>query len=281
MLSKISKGFIHVSSSELDKEIRRVLKTSGLHFQVDRCSLFLFNKDKTALVCRHLWCRPGVDYNPKAEIVTPKEAPWFFEQQLLGETVRISQLEDIPAGGVLDRKFFTKLDIRSVVSTPLFFHGAPQGFISFDAVLSRRDWKDELVQRMGLLSEVFASAFGRKDAETHLRMAMIEGQEQERNRIAEDLHDGIGPLLSTLRLNLDEYANSGMKKNDFVFQSGQLIDQTISEIRSISHNLSPVRVRVQGLEAAIQHHCNQVAAIHATSIQFQMFSSGRQAALYY
>jgi signal transduction histidine kinase len=83
--------------------------------------------------------------------------------------------------------------------------------------------------------------------------ASIRWQEEERQRIAADLHDDAGPLLATARL----YLNENLFKQDIntqlqsIYNAKQIIDDTIQLIRNISHSLMPPTLKNFGLESAI------------------------------
>ena len=83
--------------------------------------------------------------------------------------------------------------------------------------------------------------------------ASIRWQEEERQRIAADLHDDAGPLLATARL----YLNENLVHQDIntqlqsIYNAKQIIDDTIQLIRNISHSLMPPTLKNFGLESAI------------------------------
>ena len=83
--------------------------------------------------------------------------------------------------------------------------------------------------------------------------ASIRWQEEERQRIAADLHDDAGPLLATARL----YLNDNLVHQDIstqlqsIYNAKQIIDDTIQLIRNISHSLMPPTLKNFGLESAI------------------------------
>ncbi len=83
--------------------------------------------------------------------------------------------------------------------------------------------------------------------------ASIRLQEEERQRIAADLHDDAGPLLATARLYLNENLVNQDKSTQLqaIFQARQILDDTIQLIRNISHSLMPPTLKNFGLESAI------------------------------
>lgn len=86
-----------------------------------------------------------------------------------------------------------------------------------------------------------------------LLKASIKLQEEERQRLAADLHDDAGPLLATARLYLNENLVNQDKASQLqsIFQARQIIDDTIQLIRNISHSLMPPTLKNFGLESAI------------------------------
>ncbi|MGZ3838758.1 MAG: sensor histidine kinase [Flavisolibacter sp.] len=82
--------------------------------------------------------------------------------------------------------------------------------------------------------------------------ASIRLQEEERQRLAADLHDDAGPLLATARLYLNENLVNQDKASQLqsIFQARQILDDTIQLIRNISHSLMPPTLKNFGLESA-------------------------------
>jgi signal transduction histidine kinase len=83
--------------------------------------------------------------------------------------------------------------------------------------------------------------------------ASIRLQEEERQRLAADLHDDAGPLLATARLYLNENLVNQDKATQLqaIFQARQIIDDTIQLVRNISHSLMPPTLKNFGLESAV------------------------------
>src|SRR5690606_12399343 len=82
--------------------------------------------------------------------------------------------------------------------------------------------------------------------------ASIRFQEEERQRIAADLHDDAGPLLATARLYLNENLVNQEKSQQLqsILSAKQIIDDAILLIRNISHSLMPPTLKNFGLESA-------------------------------
>ena len=99
---------------------------------------------------------------------------------------------------------------------------------------------------------------------------MIEGQEAERIRIAADLHDGLGGLLTTIKSQVSKIQNDideleNMRPYD---KANAMIDDACEEIRRISHNLMPEILRLEGLHGAIDAIVDQLEDVHGIQTSF-------------
>ncbi len=94
--------------------------------------------------------------------------------------------------------------------------------------------------------------------------AVLQGEEQERQRIAQDLHDSMGGMLANIRMSIS--ANEFYNATDIV----EKIDRSISEMRRISRNLMPETLKNLGLETALKELCESMTHKHL-SIQFEAF----------
>lgn len=106
--------------------------------------------------------------------------------------------------------------------------------------------------------------------------AMLEGQEMERQRLSKEIHDGIGPLLSTLRLSIE-----GMKvhalRDDEQFNRNyenavDLLQTVTREVRTVSHALMPSALLDFGLVAALENLCQK--ARESGQVQVAFYQTG-------
>ncbi len=108
----------------------------------------------------------------------------------------------------------------------------------------------------------------RKEMERKVLSAVIQTEEKERERFSKDMHDGIGPLLSTVKLYVNELGSSDIgdnEKKEFVIQVNKMLDDAVSSIREISNNLMPRVIHEYGLIKALEAFCqkvNQTGKIH-------------------
>lgn len=93
-------------------------------------------------------------------------------------------------------------------------------------------------------------------------MAVLVAEEKERQRIARDLHDGIGQRLSAAKINVSGLQSMPSQNNpqqEILFSNAiQLLDDSVKDVRSISHNLMANGLIKAGLASAIRDFVNQI-----------------------
>lgn len=102
--------------------------------------------------------------------------------------------------------------------------------------------------------------------------AVLKGEEQERTRLAKDLHDGLGGMLSGIKHSL-----SNIKENLIVTpdnmqafeRSIDMLDGSIREMRRVAHNMMPEILLKYGLDTALKEFCAEVDLSGALHVQYQ------------
>lgn len=130
----------------------------------------------------------------------------------------------------------------------------------------KEDVNRQLSERINkTTSELFAK-------QNEVKRAMILGEEQERKRIALELHDGLGSLLSTLKLNAQTITLSpeltNEKENEAYKSVLLLIDVACEELRNISHNMMPVGLEQFGLVQQLVGIIRKINTTEQLSITF-------------
>jgi two-component system NarL family sensor kinase len=108
--------------------------------------------------------------------------------------------------------------------------------------------------------------------------ALLKGQEEERVRLSKDLHDGVGSMLSGVKMSF-----SNMKENLVMDQQNagafeksiRDLDQTISELRKVAHNLMPETLIKFGLKDAVKDFCKSMQLMSNTPILCEQFGVER------
>ena len=116
-----------------------------------------------------------------------------------------------------------------------------------------------------------------RELEDNLKMnsmrSVITGQEIERERIAKDLHDSLGGLLSTIKLQFDNVRSKKQELADLkeYNHAHKLLDTAVDEVRTISRNLQPGSLHDLGLVSAIKDLINRFEGDGYPEIDFQYY----------
>lgn len=108
-----------------------------------------------------------------------------------------------------------------------------------------------------------------KDKEIGHYKAMLQGEEQERSRIAHELHDGIISQLTSVKLRFSNLLQQEKPIDRRLFEEGyHYLDETVQELRQTTHNLMPESVIQNSLPGAVQDFCRKADDEHATRVHF-------------
>lgn len=141
------------------------------------------------------------------------------------------------------------------------------------ALLARRSYQQK--QRLlGKENQVQQARIAQLESEKQLQAseAVIKGQDEERGRIAKDLHDGLGGLLSGVKFSLVNMKSNVILDADsaLVFErSLDMLDHSISELRRVAHNMMPEVLVKFGLSEALKSYCESLRASQIFKIDFQ------------
>jgi two-component system NarL family sensor kinase len=102
--------------------------------------------------------------------------------------------------------------------------------------------------------------------------AVLKGEEKERTRLAKDLHDGLGGMLSGIK-----YSFQTMKGNLIMTPDNQqafersmdMLDSSIKEMRRVAHNMMPEALVKFGLDIALKDFCNDINQSGALRVTYQ------------
>ena len=159
---------------------------------------------------------------------------------------------------------------QSQVNLLLFFLGIVMsilvtGFISYQNRIKAN--RLELAMKQQKLVEV------KQEQQIIAMRSMLEGQEKERARIARDLHDGLGNLLSTLKVNVGSLHisfNDNLMEKTYV-KASEMIDEACTEVRKIAHAMMPQALRRLGLKKALEDLCQKMDNTHSFNVHFDIY----------
>jgi signal transduction histidine kinase len=270
LLSDLSTVLLSCPAAEVDRQVETGLQRVVENLGADRAAIWVLEDRSAEVRLTHSWVSEGVPPPPRA--VRESEAPRMFSQLRQGHVVRIPQHADPADAARIDRESLARFGMRSIAAVPLMERGSVVGGLSVGMVREERSWPDELIPRLRLLADVFANALARQRGERaahesaeHIRDLagrLITSQEEERRRIARELHDGVNQELAALSIALAAL-EAGLPEGtapDRRQEIARLQKRTVEmaeTIRLLSHELHPGILQYAGLAAALRSHCQE------------------------
>lgn len=140
-------------------------------------------------------------------------------------------------------------------------------------MLARRTYqqKKKILERENALNQSRIAEL-EKEKQLMASEAVIKGQDEERGRLAKDLHDGLGGLLSGVKFSLANMKSTVILDADsaLVFErSLDMLDHSISELRRVAHNMMPEVLVKFGLSEALKSYCERMRESQIFKIDFQ------------
>jgi signal transduction histidine kinase len=110
----------------------------------------------------------------------------------------------------------------------------------------------------------------RNESEKRVLNAIIQTEENERKRFAKDMHDGIGPLLSTVKMSVSTLSqlDTDKTRKEIIENADLVINEAIKSIKDISNNISPHILNNFGLASAIKSFTNKINTARNLEIAF-------------
>jgi signal transduction histidine kinase len=170
---------------------------------------------------------------------------------------------------------FVFMAVRKLIQLYEYFRGTPSyGMQMLD------EWIGVLISFMiivgvVMIREIFYSLkraeIDRLKIERRVINAIINTEENEKKRFAKDLHDGLGPLLSTVKMSLSALTEkikdpSGI---EILGNTNHLVNEAINTIKEVSNNLSPHVLSNFGLSSAISAFTAKINQTKAIEIDFK------------
>jgi two-component system, NarL family, sensor kinase len=104
--------------------------------------------------------------------------------------------------------------------------------------------------------------------------SVLQGEESERKRLARDLHDGLGGLLSGVKVALNNMKGNVILTGENVERFNQalgMLDNSIAELRRVAHNMMPEALMKLGLKDTLTDFCSELSKVNPLQIDFQFY----------
>lgn len=211
-----------------------------------------------------------------------------YEDKLMGVKDSLLDIEKVRSLSILEIKYQTAEKNKVIAESKLQIADQRARIVRKNIMIGGTLAGTALILSLSGFFYFYKQKLQRQKQETAIWHAMVEGEEKERARIAHDLHDGIGGLLSTLKMYLGilQKRVPAIAAIDVYRDATQLLDDTVTEVRKTAHNLMPELLLNHGLSEAVRIYCNAIQDDEGLKIDFQYYgfigklNSGFQLSLY-
>jgi PAS domain S-box-containing protein len=271
LLADLSARFADVAAQRLGGEMEGALRGVCECLGLDGCTLWQASEEAPGLF--RLTYNYRSSEGPPAPDVRQMDAgeyfPWSHQQIMSGKSnvVAVSSLAQLPEEAARDRETYSQYGVKSVLTIGLAAEGRPPvGALAFSSTQAEHAWPEEIVNRLQLVAQMFASALARQrlqeerqrsfDQLRALAARLQSIREEERKRVAREIHDQLGQALTAIKLDLSSLVRGLPTAPSPLSEKGtpllRLVDETIESVRRISTELRPGMLDDLGLAATVE-----------------------------
>jgi signal transduction histidine kinase len=188
--------------------------------------------------------------------------------------LRISKHTKFNMSWILISTAFLLIAIRGILDLVPFYYKEVQGEIYMIYRLLEILIAFLLLSGVIFIKQLFKSLKRvddiRRESEKKVLQAVMDTEEKERRKLAKDLHDGIGPLLSNIKMSVSALDRSQIKDfNQTVIDNiSSLINESIVSLKDISNNLSPHILNSFGLASAVNSFIENINRLGKIDVSF-------------
>jgi two-component system, NarL family, sensor kinase len=290
LLSDLSARFVNIPPDRVDAEIEYGLKQILEFFQVDRAGLVRTMPGRSAYQLTHVAYGEGVPPIPSGTELPISMNPWAYEKLIVKrEVVAFSRLDDLPPEASVDKQTWKEWGIQSNVNIPILVGEPVDHIIAINSVKREQVWPEGLFPRLQILGEIFVSALERRQAEEASRESerilrqnendlrklagrLIYAQEEERSRLARELHDDLAQRLAVFAIDVGRLQQQLVNPPIPVQKEFSELKNDIVNISKDVHNLSrqlhPSILDDLGLIKAVESECTNFSNREGIEIVF-------------
>ncbi|MFZ2313090.1 MAG: sigma 54-interacting transcriptional regulator [Methylobacter sp.] len=174
LLAELSADFMRISSDTVDDVIQESLRRIAENLDLDHIALGLLTEDGQDFYSKYQYANKSC-VKPWLSSSLMSEGPYVTKTLLAGQPFIMHDVEKLPPEAAMDREGFLRYGIRADLVFPIIVGSHLRGGIGF-ASSRPRQWHDNVVRGLGLMSDVFANALERK----HNLQALQSREEQMR-----------------------------------------------------------------------------------------------------
>jgi len=267
-----------LQAASWEEDIQEILARLGQAVAASRAYIFEnFPQEDDDLLTsqRYEWAAPTItplNDDPHRQKLSWGNGLTRWQDELANNRLIAGRLKDFPLS---EQEYLRAQGVNSILVVPIFTGHQWWGFIGFDECLPEREWSAAELEALKAAASTLGAAILHEQDETALKNSekklrslscqLLDAQENERKRLAAELHDELGHALLTLKLRLESLENrltpeqEALKKD--TRQILRFLLDTIERVRRLYLDLSPGDLEDLGLTNALEALIGDFAAL--------------------
>jgi len=288
LLAELSATFVNLPAGQVHSQIESALQRLVEFHEVDWGGLAEVLVDQKQLVITHSYHVSGVPQLPR--LIVNEQLPWYAKTIREGKVLRLSRLPDeLPLEATLERAYSIEVGLKSHVMIPLKVMETVAGAIGFGSFREYRYWPEDLIQRLRLVGDIFTNALTRKRSDEALRAReeslrqtreglrklaakLLHAQEEERRRIAREMHDDWTQRLALLGIDIAKLEKHISMPKIAIPLLRTMQEQLVGlseDVHALSRQLHPSILDDLGLVEALRSECASFARREGIAIVYR------------
>jgi len=167
-IEQLSRHFLTAAADDFDAAIEHGLRSAAELAGADRVQFFALERGSVNKV--YQWhCDEVEDRDWEYSDEAVAQWRWSGTKLMRGESIVVRRVSEMPEEAAPERESMIENGVRSYLAIPVVHRGTTIGFLDFLCIHGERAWSDQDVSRLGLLTDVFASALRRHRSEISRR----------------------------------------------------------------------------------------------------------------
>ena len=245
---------------------KSLLELQELNFVIDNAALFASTRKDGSIVfvskkfLELLEQSNSNIHKPLAELLTQDEGQQQYLREILISRRKNIRTEELEITTVSGKKLWLDMSI-----IPIHQSGLEQSILILCSDITERRHNQLKIEE--LTKQSYEESMRQKQLQAS---QIVEGQEEERKRIAKDIHDGIGQMLTALKFNIESINLDQKEKTaEKIAYLKTLASDLIKGVRTATFNLTPPELQDHGIFPAIQKMTQELNKLTGKNILFE------------
>ncbi|MCK0163575.1 bacteriohemerythrin [Marinobacter sp. S6332] len=182
LISDFASDFMTSAPEEFDTVIERALQRGGEYMGADRTYIFLVDDNREYMSNTHEWCAAGISPEiDNLKNIPSNLVPWWWQQLSSTGYVLVPEVSGMPPEAHAEYVILESQGIKSVCVYPLYMKDELTGFLGNDAVQAAQNWGADVLEFLGLMSDLLSIALEYRQLQKHREQARrrLERAEQQ------------------------------------------------------------------------------------------------------